>query len=127
MHSVMLDALPVVKDSTRIWCCISVEPFCEMPKIASKCLKTSELKNIEDYIENWSLDAIDFHRERFLSPLIATSDGKKICLTRLLQPLAPPAKMNFYSICRFVSFISIFRRYDPCLNLTGIWLKNKVN
>lgn len=126
-HSLILEALPLVKDSTRLWCCISVEPCCELPKLPSKCLQTSELKETEEYIENWSIEAIDLNKERFLSPLIATCDGKRICITRLLQPLTPPAKMNFYSVCRFVSFLSIFRRYDPCLNLTGIWLKNKVN
>uniref|UniRef100_A0A1A9WZN6 C2 domain-containing protein n=1 Tax=Glossina brevipalpis TaxID=37001 RepID=A0A1A9WZN6_9MUSC len=128
--NIMIEQFPEIKDAVYLWCYLCVEPCYTLPVISTQCLECSELMEVEQYLRNWSVEAKRLHSSNYLDPIIGTAEGKSVCLTRLLQPLPPPRwQMNDYSIetaSRFVSLISVLKQYNPCLDMTGIWLNNEI-
>lgn len=125
----MIDQFPEIKESVRLWCFISLEPTFELPSINTKCLECSELIEVSQHLSSWSLQAWELQPQRFMDPLICTAEGKRLCITRILQSVAPPVEASenlLDSACRFVSLLASPKFYDPCLRLTGVWLNNQV-
>ncbi|XP_073826969.1 coiled-coil and C2 domain containing 2A [Musca autumnalis] len=127
--NIIIEQFPEIKESIRLWCYISVEPTLEMPGINSKCLDCSELTEVRQNLSNWSMEAWEMMPDKFLEPLVCTAEGKRICITRLLQPIAPPIEASenlLDSACRFVSLLSTPKSFDPCINFGGIWMNNEL-
>ena len=127
--NVMIEQFPEIKESIRLWCYITLEPHLELPTVNAKCLECSELLEVRQHLNNWSLMAMEMQPEKFMAPLICTSEGKLLCCTRLLQALAPPIEASenlLNSACRFVSLLATPKYYDPCMNFSGVWLSNQV-
>ncbi|XP_061391395.1 coiled-coil and C2 domain-containing protein 2A-like, partial [Musca vetustissima] len=127
--NIMIEQFPEIKESIRLWCYISVEPTFELPSIQTKCLECSELSEVRQNLNNWSMEAWEMMPEKFLEPLVCTSEGKRICITRLLQAVPPPvdASENLLdSACRFVSLLSTPKSFDPCTNFSGVWMNNEL-
>lgn len=127
--NIMIEQFPEIKESVRLWCFISLEPMFELPSVNTKCLECSELIEVRQHLSNWSLQALELQAQRFMEPLICSAEGKRLCVTRLLQAIALPIEASenlLDTACRFVSLLATPKYYDPCLRFTGVWLNNQV-
>uniref|UniRef100_A0A1I8P3X0 C2 domain-containing protein n=1 Tax=Stomoxys calcitrans TaxID=35570 RepID=A0A1I8P3X0_STOCA len=127
--NIMIEQFPEIKESVRLWCYLSVEPSMELPSIDTKCLECSELVETRNFLNCWRVEAIEMYPEKFLDPLVCTAEGKRMCITRLLQPVATPVEASenlLDSACRFVSMLAITKSFDPCQSFEGIWLNNEL-
>ncbi|XP_058980735.1 coiled-coil and C2 domain-containing protein 2A [Musca domestica] len=127
--NIMIEQFPEIKESIRLWCYISVEPALELPSINTKCLECSELMEIRQCLSNWSMEAWEMKPDKFLEPMVCSAEGKRICITRLLQAIPPPidASENLLdSACRFVSLLSTPKSFDPCMSFSGVWMNNEL-
>ncbi|KAM7352847.1 coiled-coil and C2 domain containing 2A isoform 2-T2 [Cochliomyia hominivorax] len=127
--NIMIEQFPEIKESVRIWCYISLEPTFELPTINTKCLECSELLEVRQHLGNWSLQALDLQSQRFMEPLVCTAEGKRLCITRILQAIAPPIEASenlLNSACRFVALMATPKYYDACMRFSGIWLNNQL-
>lgn len=127
--SIIVDQLPQIKDSVHIWLYISVEPKFLMPKVNTNCLESSELKEVRDYLSEWCVQAKHLYFDRFIEPLVCTLDGKRICLTRLVDSIPLPVDTDESPLeiaCRYVSLLNVFKTFDSCTGLSGVWLNNQV-
>lgn len=77
----------------------------------------------------WSAQYKDEFPHRYQDPLVTLTNGKRICVTRLVGPTDIPFERNKsaeFLIRRFVSMIPIYQYADYCTKLNGIWLTNDV-
>ncbi|CAO1388442.1 unnamed protein product [Diamesa hyperborea] len=127
--SIAIDNLPDMSKKTHISLFISLEPNVEIPELISAGLECIEVDNIELYIKQWFLQLkLDFPA-RAKNPLVTLLNGKRACITRLLNPLSIPFEKTEFTECqirRFVSLIPI--NYEAtnnkCAGLSGVWLSN---
>lgn len=66
---------------------------------------------------------------RCQDPLVSLSNGKRVCITRLIGPIELPFEHNNiaeFFIRRFVAMIPVLQIGDFCTKLKGIWLTNDV-
>lgn len=66
---------------------------------------------------------------RCLNPLVALSNGKRVCITRLVGPIELPCErsnVSEYIVRRFVGLMPIMRNGGQCTKLSGVWLTNEV-
>ncbi|XP_065358269.1 coiled-coil and C2 domain-containing protein 2A [Calliphora vicina] len=127
--NIMIEQFPEIKESVRLWCFISLEPSFELPSVNTKCLECSELIEVRQHLGDWSFQALEMQPQRFMEPLVCTAEGKRLCVTRILQAIAPPIEASenlLDSACRFVSLLATPKFYDPCMRFTGIWLNNQL-
>lgn len=130
--SIAIDNLPDMSKKTHISLFISLEPNVEIPELISAGLECIEVDNIELYIKQWFLQLkLDFPA-RAKNPLVTLLNGKRACITRLLNPLTLPFEKTEFTECqirRFVSLIPI--NYEAtnnkCAGLSGVWLSNNVS
>lgn len=67
---------------------------------------------------------------RWQDPLVSLSNGKRVCLTRLIGPIEIPFERSDVAeslIRRFVSLVPVLQGAGDCAKLNGIWLTNDVN
>lgn len=60
---------------------------------------------------------------------MALSNGKRVCITRLVGPIELPferSDVTEFLIRRFVSLVPSGRVFDVCSQLNGVWLANDV-
>lgn len=73
----------------------------------------------------------EFPQRRFFDPLVALSNGKRVCVTRLVGLIAVPfdeeQNTTEFLIRRFVSLVPLVRIGDECTKLNGVWLVNDVS
>lgn len=75
----------------------------------------------------WSTEFRDEFPNRFQDPLVALANGKRVCITRLISPIAIPFERSSvaeFLIRRFVAMIPVQLQFGSELN--GIWLNNEV-
>ncbi|KAI8118640.1 Coiled-coil and C2 domain-containing protein 2A [Lucilia cuprina] len=127
--NIMIEQFPEIKESVRLWCFISLEPIFELPTINTKCLECSELIEVKQHLGTWSLQALEMQPQKFMEPLVCSAEGKRFCVTRVLQAVAPPIEASenlLDSACRFVSLLVTPKFYDPCMRFSGVWLNNQL-
>lgn len=67
--------------------------------------------------------------DRCQDPLITLSNGKRICITRLIGPIDIPFQLSDaieHLIRRFVAMIPVMQVTNFCSKLDGVWLTNDV-
>ncbi|XP_030387639.1 coiled-coil and C2 domain-containing protein 2A [Scaptodrosophila lebanonensis] len=123
---------PELKESVHLWFYLSIEPCnYELPPVQTSALACAELPELQSYLlerQRW-LELQQMKPERYVDPLVCTAHGKRVCLTRLLEPVPLPITTStnvLDSVCRFVSLISQLRSYDACQSFQGVWLDNQV-
>ncbi|XP_055855035.1 coiled-coil and C2 domain-containing protein 2A [Episyrphus balteatus] len=124
-----IENIPEIKERVNVWLYVSVDPCFDMPQISLKNLECSELRDVRNHIQEWSIEAKDMQPNRFIDPLVCTMDGKRVCLTRLLEPVPLPIEISENLIdtaCRYVSLLNILKHFDPYMQFKGIWLNNQV-
>ncbi|XP_075153066.1 coiled-coil and C2 domain containing 2A isoform X2 [Haematobia irritans] len=127
--NIVIEQFPEIKESVRLWCYLSVEPSIELPTINTKSLECSELIEMRYYLNDWRVEAMEMYTEKFLDPLISTAEGKRVCITRLLQALPLPIEASenlLDSACRYTSMLATTKSYNPCQKFEGIWLNNEL-
>lgn len=66
---------------------------------------------------------------RCQDPFVSLSNGKRVCITRLIGQIELPFEHNNiaeFLIRRFVAMIPVLQIGDFCTKLKGIWLTNDV-
>lgn len=115
--------------SCLLWFTISISPTIEIPETNVFCLDCTESEDLRKHIKKWSSEVRSLYPRRFVDPLICTEEGKRICITRLLEsvPLPIDVAENLVTISkRFVSLISLVKpTFNPMSGFDGIWLNNR--
>ncbi|KAH8305950.1 hypothetical protein KR018_005944 [Drosophila ironensis] len=127
------DQYPEFKESVHLWFYLNIEPGgAEMPPLPSNALACAEKPELQIYLDNRKLELMQLmpQPQRCVEPLVCTAQGKRVCLTRLLEsvPLPPAVITGEYPLeaaCRYVSLLSQLRSYDPCQGFRGVWLDNQ--
>ncbi|XP_011206624.3 coiled-coil and C2 domain-containing protein 2A [Bactrocera dorsalis] len=126
--NISIEQFPEIKETVRLWFYMSIEPHVTLPHINTASLECAELKDVRQQLLQWSLQAQELHPERYIEPLVCTAEGKRVCLTRLLEPVPLPLELNEQKLelaCRFVALLNVLKTYDPCMRFDGIWLNNQ--
>ncbi|EDW74405.2 uncharacterized protein Dwil_GK21406 [Drosophila willistoni] len=124
------DQYPEFKESVHLWFYLSIEPNgCDLAPMQVNALACAELPELQSFLQERRLDVQQMlpQPQRYVDPLICTAQGKRVCLTRLLEPVPLPPSLNLSveSCARFVSLLSHFRPYDGCQRFQGVWLDNQ--
>ncbi|XP_017049472.1 coiled-coil and C2 domain-containing protein 2A [Drosophila ficusphila] len=127
------DQYPEFKEAVHLWFYLSIEPGGgELLALHSSALACAEMPETQQHLSERRLELMQLlpQPQRFVEPLVCTAQGKRVCITRLLDaiPLPPAAATGespLESACRFVSLLSQFRSYDPCQGFRGVWLDNQ--
>lgn len=80
-------------------------------------------------IQLWYNEFREEFPDRCQDPLVTLSNGKRICITRLIGPIDipfQPSDATEQLIRRFVSMIPVIQSSDFCTKLDGVWLTNDV-
>ncbi|XP_016994631.2 coiled-coil and C2 domain-containing protein 2A [Drosophila takahashii] len=127
------DQYPEFKEAVHLWFYLSIEPSGgDLLPLQSSALACAEMPEIQQYLGERRLELLQLlpQPQRYVEPLVCTAQGKRVCLTRLLDavPLPPSVASGespLESSCRFVSLLSQYRSYDPCQGFRGVWLDNQ--
>ncbi|KAH8400770.1 hypothetical protein KR009_000826 [Drosophila setifemur] len=128
------DQYPEFKESVHMWFYLSIEPGgADIPPLQSNALACAEKPELQIYLRERKLELLQLlpQPQRYVGPLVCTAQGKRVCLTRLLEPVpVPPAVTTsgenpLEGACRFVSLLSQLRTYDACQGFRGVWLDNQ--
>lgn len=123
--------LPDVRELTHVSLFISLEPPVERPSMDTSCLECAEVDQVSARVSLWFQEyRHEFPARAIVSPMVTLLGGKRVCATRLLGPLPVPFPIDEKSemmIRRYVSLIPVHHTIDPCSQLSGIWLTNKVS
>ncbi|KAM8713526.1 hypothetical protein ACLKA7_013790 [Drosophila subpalustris] len=138
--NISVDQYPEFKESVHLWFYLSIEPGCELTPIQVGGLACAELPELQQFLGERCLELQQLlpQTQRYVDPLVCTSHGKRVCLTRLLEPVplplphphphppSTPTDNQVESVCRFVSLLSPLRTYmDACQSFQGVWLDNQ--
>lgn len=77
----------------------------------------------------WATEFREEFPQRFRDPLITLPNGKRVCITRLVNPIDIPFERSSvaeFLIRRFVAMIPVLQNGDTCSELGGVWLTNDV-
>lgn len=128
------DQYPEFKEAVHLWFYLSIEPGGgDLAPLHSCALACAEKPELQQYLDERRLELQQLlpQPQRYVEPLVCTAQGKRVCLTRLMDPVPlPPAAVpsgeNPLEICiRYVSLLSHLRSYDPCQGFRGVWLDNQ--
>ncbi|KAH8375416.1 hypothetical protein KR200_001066 [Drosophila serrata] len=127
------DQYPEFKEAVHLWFYLAIEPSRgDLVPLHSSALACAEMPELQHYLGERKLELLQLlpQPQRYVEPLVCTAQGKRVCLTRLLDPIPlPPAVASGENpveiSCRFVSLLSQLRTYDPCLGFRGVWLDNQ--
>lgn len=81
------------------------------------------------HVHEWYYQFMEEFPNRCQDPFVSLSNGKRVCITRLIGPIELPFEHNNiaeFLIRRFVAMIPVLRIGDFCTKLKGIWLTNDV-
>ncbi|XP_034476742.1 coiled-coil and C2 domain-containing protein 2A [Drosophila innubila] len=134
--NISVDQYPEFKESVHLWFYLSIEPGCELTPLQVGGLACAELPELQQFLGERRLELQQLlpQPQRYVDPLICTSHGKRVCLTRLLEPVPLPHPLplsmsnesQVESVCRFVSLLCPLRTYmDACQSFQGVWLDNQ--
>ncbi|EDV54926.2 uncharacterized protein Dere_GG21793 [Drosophila erecta] len=127
------DQYPEFKEAVHLWFYLSIEPSgADLMPLQSCALACAEKPELQQYLDERRLELQQLlpQPQRYVEPLVCTAQGKRVCLTRLLDAVPlPPAVASgespLESSFRYVSLLSQLRSYDPCLGFRGVWLDNQ--
>lgn len=127
------DQYPEFKEAVHLWFYLSIEPGgADASPLQSNALACAEKPELQIYLGERKLELMQLlpQPQRYVEPLVCTAQGKRVCLTRLLEAIPlPPAvgvgESPLEAACRFVSLLSQLRSYDPCQGFRGVWLDNQ--
>lgn len=131
------DQYPEFKESVNFWFYLNIEPGCEVTPLQVDSLACAELPELQQFLRERSLELRELlpRSQCYVEPLVCTSQGKRVCLTRLLEPVPlPPHLGNNHQVdtlCRFVSLLCPLRsssncQMDACNSFQGVWLDNQM-
>ncbi|TDG41758.1 hypothetical protein AWZ03_011831 [Drosophila navojoa] len=126
--NISVEQYPEFKESVHLWFYLSVEPANQVKPLQIGGLACAELPQLQQYLRERRLEVQPLlpHPQRYVEPLICTSHGKRVCLTRLLEPVPLPSESQLERVCRFVSLLTPVRSsLDGCQNFEGVWLNNQ--
>ena len=126
--NISVEQYPEFKESVHLWFYLSVEPGNQVTPLQIGGLACAELPELQQFLRERRLEVQQLlpQAQRYVEPLICTSHGKRVCLTRLLEPVPLPSETQLERICRFVSLLSPVRsQMDACHNFQGVWLDNQ--
>ncbi|XP_030559947.1 coiled-coil and C2 domain-containing protein 2A [Drosophila novamexicana] len=126
--NISVEQYPEFKESVHLWFYLSIEPGCQVTPLQIGGLACAELPELQQFVRERRLELQQLlpHPQRYVEPLVCTSHGKRVCLTRLLEPVPLPNETQLERICRFVSLLSPVRsQLDACQNFQGVWLDNQ--
>ncbi|CAD7012554.1 unnamed protein product [Ceratitis capitata] len=126
--NIHIGQFPEIKETVRLWFYMSIEPQVTLPRINTASLECAELKDVRHQLQQWCLQAQELRPHRYIEPLVCTTEGKRVCLTRLLEPVPLPLELAEHKLelaCRYVSLLNVLKTYDPCMAFEGIWLNNQ--
>ncbi|XP_017835465.1 coiled-coil and C2 domain-containing protein 2A [Drosophila busckii] len=127
--NIAADLYPEFKESVHLWFYLSIEPSNELPPLQVEALACSELPELQQFLRERRLELQQLlpQPQRYVEPLVCTAEGKRVCLTRLLQPVPLPQSLDqqLESVCRFVSLLCQLRQFDVCQGFRGVWLDNR--
>ncbi|KAH8369711.1 hypothetical protein KR093_000676 [Drosophila rubida] len=136
--NISVEQYPEFKESVHLWFYLSIEPGCEPTPIQAGGLACAELPELQQFLEERRLELqqlLPHPQQRYVDPLVCTSHGKRVCLTRLLEPVplplalpttASPSDQLVESLCRFVSLLCPLRsQLEACHSFAGVWLDNQ--
>lgn len=109
---------------------ISIEPIIEITQFPTSHLECVELRAIKNRIAIWLSEIADEFPARAQDPLVCLANGKRVCITRLINAVDIPFERNEtseYMIRRFVSLIPVRPHKNVCTKLNGVWLTNDVS
>lgn len=118
------------RQSILISLLISIEPIIEITQFPTSHLECVELRAIKNRIAIWLSEITDEFPMRAQDPLVSLANGKRVCITRLIEPIDIPFERNEtseYMIRRFVSLIPVRPHKNVCTKLNGVWLTNDVS
>lgn len=115
--------------SCLLWFTMSITPTIAIPESNIFCLECSESEDLRKHIRRWSAEVKQLYPKRFVDPLICTEEGKRICITRILESIPLPIDVaeNLLTISkRFVSLITLVKpTFNPMSGFEGVWLNNQ--
>lgn len=126
---------PEFKEAVHLWFYLSIEPGCEVTPLQVDSLACAELPELQQFLRERSMELHELlpRGQRFVEPLVCTSQGKRVCLTRLLEPMSlPPHVAHNHQVeilCHFVSLLCPLRsnsQLDACHGFQGVWLDNQM-
>lgn len=132
--NISIDQYPEFKECVHLWFYLSIEPGSELIPIQVGGLACAELPELQQFLSERRLELQQLlpHPQRYVDPLVCTSHGKRVCLTRLLEPVPLPHPLplpnnnQMESVCRFVSLLCPLRTcVDACQSFQGVWLDNQ--
>ncbi|KRG05027.1 uncharacterized protein Dmoj_GI20842, isoform B [Drosophila mojavensis] len=126
--NISVEQYPEFKESVHLWFYLSVEPASQLTPLQIGGLACAELPQMQQYLRERRLEVQPLlpHPQRYVEPLICTSHGKRVCLTRLLEPVSLPSESQLERVCRFVSLLTPVRSsLDGCQSFEGVWLNNQ--
>ncbi|XP_060655942.1 LOW QUALITY PROTEIN: coiled-coil and C2 domain-containing protein 2A [Drosophila nasuta] len=134
--NISIEQYPEFKESVHLWFYLSIEPGCELTPIQAGGLACAELPELQQFLVERRLELqqlLPQPQQRYVDPLVCTSQGKRVCLTRLLEPVPLPPALTAPSsdqlveiLCRFVSLLCPLRsQLDACHSFQGVWLDNQ--
>ncbi|KAH8299484.1 hypothetical protein KR044_001785 [Drosophila immigrans] len=136
--NISVEQYPEFKESVHLWFYLSIEPGCELTPIQAGGLACAELPELQQFLDERRLELqqlLPQPEQRYVDPLVCTSHGKRVCLTRLLEPVSLPVAVPSTSpssdqlvetLCRFVSLLCPLRsQLDACHSFQGVWLDNQ--
>lgn len=133
--SIAVENLPDLSRKTFLSLFISLEPNVEIPQLISSGLECIEVIHVERHIKQWFEQLkLEFPaRTQKWSILVTLLNGKRTCITRLLNPLSFPFEKNEATeqlLRRFISLIPIQNdastSHGCCTGLNGVWVSNNV-
>ncbi|XP_036333674.1 coiled-coil and C2 domain-containing protein 2A isoform X1 [Rhagoletis pomonella] len=126
--NITIEQFPEIKETVRLWYYMSIEPHITLPRLNTACLECAELKEVRRQLQQWCLQVQELRPQRYIEPLVCTAEGKRVCLTRLLEPVPLPLETSEHQlelVCRFVAQLNVLKGFDPCASFEGIWLNNQ--
>lgn len=124
--------IPDLKGPVYLSFLINLEPFFEHEFFTTKHLECKESDQMKTTIGMWMYDYVNEFPHRRMDPFVTLLNGKRVCIMNLLGsinlpfPLSEDKEKMESLLRRYVSLIPTLQTIDPCVEVTGVWLRNEV-
>ncbi|KAJ6629951.1 Coiled-coil and C2 domain-containing protein 2A [Pseudolycoriella hygida] len=122
-----IERTPEIRSSIYLTISVSLEPLFDPVELTTSNLECTELANVKNRVQEWYYQFMEEFPSRCQDPFVSLSNGKRVCITRLVGPIELPFENNNiaeFLIRRFVAMIPVLQIGDFCTKLKGIWLTN---
>ncbi|KAG4068603.1 hypothetical protein HA402_004944 [Bradysia odoriphaga] len=122
-----VERVPQIRNSVYLTISVSLEPLFDPINLNTSNLECTELGDVKSRVQEWYYQFREEFPNRCQDPFVSLSNGKRVCITRLVGAIDIPFEHNNiaeFLIRRFVSMIPVLQIGDFCTKLKGIWLTN---